>query len=278
MKKTKLVLATLILTMAMSSTAFAVGWTQEGDKWCYLESDRSKATNVWRKSGDDWFYLGGDGYTLDAEKDGQWKQNETGWWFENPDGTYPVSTWKEISGNHYYFDENGYMLSNTVTPDDYVVGGDGAWIQNSTKQGGITLNVKKDAVNEETAQAPLFDFDISDSHIIYTKHKLSKDYDGNNCLVLYYDFTNKESEPQEAWLADYSITVFQNGVECDTAFIWDDRDKSIENYSKDVMQGTTINVARAYELQDLSDVTIQIKEIWNWDNPQTQTVTLKITN
>ena len=30
MKKTKLVLATLILTMAMSSTAFAVGWTQEG--------------------------------------------------------------------------------------------------------------------------------------------------------------------------------------------------------------------------------------------------------
>lgn len=134
MKKTKLVLATLILTMAMSSTAFAVGWTQEGDKWCYLESDGSKATNVWRKSGDDWFYLGGDGYTLDAEKDGQWKQNETGWWFENPDGTYPVSTWKEISGNHYYFDENGYMLSNTVTPDGYVVGGDGAWIVNAVVQ------------------------------------------------------------------------------------------------------------------------------------------------
>lgn len=50
----------------------------------------------------------------------------------------------------------------------------------------------------------------------------------------------------------------------------------MDNYSKDVMQGTTINVAKAYKIQDNSDLTIQIKELWKWSNPKTQTVTLKI--
>ncbi len=65
---------------------------------------------------------------------GQWKQDEKGWWYQNDDGSYPFSTWKWIDGNQdgiaesYYFDENGYMLSNTTTPDGYIVDASGAWI------------------------------------------------------------------------------------------------------------------------------------------------------
>ena len=243
MKKTRLVVATIALTLGMSFSALA----------------------------------------------GQWKQDSTGWWWMNSDGSYPTNGWRWIDGNGdgifecYYFDSNGYLLTRTVTPDGYTVDSNGAW----TVDGMVRLKTlneinTSESPNSQSAPAPssqvapLFDFDIPDSHITYTNYRLTQDYDGNTCLVLYYNFTNKDSEAQSAAWADFYITVFQNGIECDTSFIWDDRDEAMDNYSKDVMQGTTINVAQVYELRDLSDVTIQIEELWNWSNPLTKTAVLQI--
>ena len=59
---------------------------------------------------------------------GEWKLDNTGWWYLNDDGSYPSSQWMEIDGKQYYFGSDGYMLSNTITPDGYLVGTDGAWI------------------------------------------------------------------------------------------------------------------------------------------------------
>ena len=78
-----------------------------------------------------------------------WVQDDAGWWYRNPDQSYPASCWQQIDGKWYYFNEYGYMvtgwvlwndiwyycgadgamLTDTVTPDGYTVGGDGAWIQ-----------------------------------------------------------------------------------------------------------------------------------------------------
>lgn len=60
---------------------------------------------------------------------GEWKRDDTGWWYQNDDGSYPANQWQKISGKQYYFDGNGYMLENTVTPDGKRVGADGALIQ-----------------------------------------------------------------------------------------------------------------------------------------------------
>lgn len=71
---------------------------------------------------------------------GKWKSDEVGQWYQNDDGSYPVSTWQWIDGNRdgvsesYYFNENGYMLANTVTPDNYTVNADGAWTVNGVVQ------------------------------------------------------------------------------------------------------------------------------------------------
>ena len=68
---------------------------------------------------------------------GEWAQLEGGeFWqkrYVEADGTYPTSTWKEIDGNVYYFDQDGYMLADTTTPDGYPVGKDGAWITEDAK-------------------------------------------------------------------------------------------------------------------------------------------------
>ena len=69
-----------------------------------------------------------------------WKQDNTGWWYQEDNGSYPANTWKWIDGNNdgvaecYYFDGNGYMLSNTTTPDGYQVNATGAWVVNGVVQ------------------------------------------------------------------------------------------------------------------------------------------------
>lgn len=67
---------------------------------------------------------------------GEWKQDAIGWWYQNNDNSYPVNRWEWVDGNHdgiaecYYFNENGYCLMATTTPDNYTVNESGAWIVN----------------------------------------------------------------------------------------------------------------------------------------------------
>lgn len=68
---------------------------------------------------------------------GQWMLDANGWWWKNNDGSYPVNSWKWIDGNldgiaeRYYFNEQGYCLMNTSTPDGKQVNSEGAEIRNN---------------------------------------------------------------------------------------------------------------------------------------------------
>lgn len=77
-----------------------------------------------------------------------WYQDCNGWWYLDPDGNYPVSQWRELDGNKYYLNADGYLvtgwfqvnevwyyanadgslLTDGVTPDGYTVNADGMWI------------------------------------------------------------------------------------------------------------------------------------------------------
>ncbi|WP_091205348.1 hypothetical protein [Oribacterium sp. WCC10] len=67
---------------------------------------------------------------------GQWMANNVGYWYVHSDGTYPTYSWEWIDNDGdgiyqcYAFDENGYLYTNTVTPDGYLVGPDGSWYEN----------------------------------------------------------------------------------------------------------------------------------------------------
>lgn len=69
--------------------------------------------------------------TSNNNKAQHWAGNDKGWWIVNPDGSYLVDTWYQSkeSGRWYYMGSDGYMLVNTITPDGYAVGADGAWVQ-----------------------------------------------------------------------------------------------------------------------------------------------------
>lgn len=64
----------------------------------------------------------------------RWVEDQNGWRWRYEDGTYPTNTWLWLDGNQdgvsecYYFDNNGYCLQDTKTPDNCYVDKNGAWI------------------------------------------------------------------------------------------------------------------------------------------------------
>lgn len=79
-------------------------WLQSPDngRWWYSISEGVYPANGWYEIGDKWYFFDGEGYM------------QTGW-----------ILW---DGKEYYCTENGDMLSNCMTPDNYWVGEDGAKI------------------------------------------------------------------------------------------------------------------------------------------------------
>ena len=71
-----------------------------------------------------------------------WQHNTTGWWYGTNEAntTWHANGWQWIDGNNdgvaecYYFDQNGYMLASTTTPDGFTVNADGAWTVNGVVQ------------------------------------------------------------------------------------------------------------------------------------------------
>lgn len=59
---------------------------------------------------------------------GQWELDNQGWWYQNDDGSYIINSWQWIDGRCYYFNQYGYCLTNTTTPDGCTVDESGVWV------------------------------------------------------------------------------------------------------------------------------------------------------
>lgn len=82
-----------------------------------------------------------------ALADEGWSQDEQGRWrYMQDNGAYVGYGWKEIAGKQYYFNNDGYMLSNTITPDGYYVGADGAWVPDGQSSSQNTQNTGKNTL------------------------------------------------------------------------------------------------------------------------------------
>lgn len=79
------------------------------------------------------FYDGGDSVVL-CENQGIWIEENGRWWYDKGDGMYLQDGWYWVDGKRdgraecYYFDAEGWMAADCVTPDGYHVDASGAWI------------------------------------------------------------------------------------------------------------------------------------------------------
>ena len=173
---------------------------------------------------------------------GEWKQDTTGWWYQNDNGSYPINCWQEINGKQYYFNESGYMLVNTITPDGKQVG-----------------------INGELVQEPLFDIATDRYRKKFTDYQLSTDDQGSAVIVIYFDFTNNSNGIMSASGSSIYTTAYQNGVKLDLGIIRKDNDethrahKGQVDYFKLIEPGETRNVADIYKLNDNSPVTFKVE-------------------
>ena len=160
-------------------------WVESNNSKCYVDEKGHMLRNQWIDNHyvdrygymvkDTWI---GDRYvdvngeykpngSTSQETKAEWKQTNGKWWYQHKDGTCTKNDFEIISGQTYYFDANGYMvtgwkeinnklyffyasgvmaknvwqgayylgsdgvmLTNAFTPDGYYVGSDGAYVRN----------------------------------------------------------------------------------------------------------------------------------------------------
>ncbi len=110
--------------------------------------------------------------------------------------------------------------------------------------------------------------------IHYTQHKIEKDFSGEPCLLLYYDYTNNSNVASSA-MVDVNIQAYQNGKVCNAA-IPEKNNAAIDNFMKEVGPGETVNVCQVFTISGKEDVTLQASETFRFNNGKTASQILKI--
>ncbi|RGY98397.1 Ig-like domain-containing protein [Clostridium sp. AM58-1XD] len=129
-------------------------WEQRDSGWRFMKNDGTYARSSWEKIGGVWYYFKEDTFVESgwfnqgevwyylSQDTGTYGKMETGWlydpsyqkWFYLDEGGAMASGWRQIDGKWYYFHtvsdgEKGKMYAGERTPDGYMTGEDGSWIQ-----------------------------------------------------------------------------------------------------------------------------------------------------
>ena len=113
------------------------GWKQIDKVWYYFAESGEMKTG-WLKENDQWYYLNADGRMNTGKL--KLEQNDylfaddghmlTGWQgkhYYKDSGEQVKNGWIKDNDNWYYFDSNGELLTNTITPEGYTVDEKGVW-------------------------------------------------------------------------------------------------------------------------------------------------------
>ena len=97
--------------------------------------------------------------------------------------------------------------------------------------------------------------DIGDYHLKIVSAKKGKDYSKKDVLIVTYQWTNN-GDDEQMFSTAFSISAYQNGVECDDITMVDGVDTQ-QSLSK-IKPGATMELQDAYILDGDSDVSIEV--------------------
>ena len=87
-----------------------------------------------------------------------------------------------------------------------------------------------------------------------TGYKWSE-YEGDEMLVLYFDYTNLQDVETSLSSSSFNIKVFQNGVEQENSG-WSASEAESHYFSK-VQKGTTMHCAYSYSVKEKSEIDVK---------------------
>lgn len=118
---------------------------------------------------------------------------------------------------------------------------------------------------------------IGDYTLVIDSCRLAKSFDDKPVVIVKYIFSNVGDDNASAFAYTFEDTVFQNGVGLNEAYVLDDSaNYSIDNQTKEIKKGASLEVEVAYELNDTTtDIEVEVSELFSFsDTTITKTFTI----
>lgn len=140
--------------------------------------------------------------------------------------------------------------------------------------GGETPADTDEAPVEQEAEPEQAEPEASDAEYAVTidGSAMTEDYEGNPAMIVDFTFTNNSDEATSFAVA-CSQKAFQNGVELERAITTDDLGNG---YMAEIKPGATTTARIAYALTDESDVTVEVEELFSFDDTMLAEATFSV--
>lgn len=162
-----------------------------------------------------------------------------------------------------------YLLSNDSAPVEFFI--TDIVLLNDTKL-GKTYEVSPDGVTElSVAPGVESATELGDYAISLNSYEIVEDYEGNPTIVLNMGYTNN-SDYASPFYAAIEVTVFQDGIELESAYFIDDSIVDSTSSMLNVMPGAGHAVTEAFVLSNsTSPVEIEITEMFGFSDEKITT-------
>lgn len=118
---------------------------------------------------------------------------------------------------------------------------------------------------------------IGDYTVVIDSCRLAKNYEGKPVVIVKYIYTNVADDNATSFSVAFDETVYQNGVGLNETYVLDDSaNYSMDNQTKEIKKGASLDVEVAYELNDTTtDIEVEVEELFSF-NDTTITKTFSI--
>lgn len=112
-------------SQAVNPAASGSSWIQRNGVWAYREANGALVRNARREINGKQYWFDENGNMLEG-----WRQDGSGaWYYLTPgQGSLQTNTWLLYKNQWYYLGSDGKMLTDSRTPDGYLVNKEGIWI------------------------------------------------------------------------------------------------------------------------------------------------------
>lgn len=119
----------------------------------------------------------------------------------------------------------------------------------------ITQSVSEEEIVE--VDDGIIDFNADGCNLKYLRHEITKNYVDEECLAVYFQFTNNSDE-NKSCIYTFSEQAFQNGIELEMPlFMIDGKDS---NTDKEIKPGVSLEVYCLFKIEDKSNVELEVSE------------------
>ncbi len=100
--------------------------------------------------------------------------------------------------------------------------------------------------------------DVDDYYVAIGDAELTEDWDGEQAVRIYFDFTNNSGE--DAYPGTLEYKAFQDGVELETAYVYDDDVESDDVLYDDIKDGATVKCSEVFLLRSKSNIEFEVSD------------------